>query len=209
MLHLIAVATFAASSFPHDLPVPDLADFPGPQSVPGYQRTTWGMAPAEVRALYPNAKSIASGLEVDARIADMPAALRFAFVGDQLARVTVDFTPRFDFNRMPASPGILLAAFDRLDGLLAAKYGRLQADRSSGPAGFSRVTREEREAEVQRGELWLSHDWEFPETLIDLSFAGNPTVYALTITYSSERLAPDLERKTRDEGRREADLKGL
>jgi hypothetical protein len=162
-----------------------------------------------VRALYREAQGVGAGLEVDTRIADLPAVLRFAFVDDRLARVTVDFTPKFDFNRMPASPSVLLAAFDRLDGLLAQKYGSMSADRSTGAGGSPRASSEDREAGVQRGDRWLSHDWEFSDTLIDLSFAGNPTVYALTVTYSSNQFAPALERKAQEDARREADLKGL
>ena len=202
---LMVAASPSSSDRPMGIPPPIL----GPASVLGYQHTRWGMTHAEVRALYREAQGVGAGLEVDTRIADLPAVLRFAFVDDRLARVTVDFTPKFDFNRMPASPSVLLAAFDRLDGLLAQKYGSMSADRSTGAGGSPRASSEDREAGVQRGDLWLSHDWEFSDTLIDLSFAGNPTVYALTVTYSSNQFAPALERKAQEDARREADLKGL
>jgi hypothetical protein len=203
------VASLAVGGVPQLGSVAEAAPSSTAISVWGYQRTRWGMSLAEVRSLYREAQPTATGLEVESRIADLPAVLRFDFIDEQLARVTIDFTPKFDFNRMPASPAMLLSAYERLDALLAQKYGPAKADRSTGLPDVARASEEERETAVQRGDLWLSRDWEFPETLIDLSFAGNPTVYALTITYCSNRLAPALERRERDDARREADLKGL
>jgi hypothetical protein len=178
-------------------------------SMPGYQKSRWGMSVGEVKLLYPSARGVGDELELESTVADMPAILHFSFVEGRLARVVVDFTPRFDFNRMPAAPSLLLAIFDRLDSLLTQKYGHASADRSTGLPSPARASSEEKEAAVARGELWLSHDWEFRESTVNLTFAGSPAVYGMFVTYVSNELGPQLESREREEARREADNKGL
>jgi hypothetical protein len=141
----------------------------------GFQKTRWGMSPAEVQRLYPSARASRPGsgpLEVSETIfAGERAHLEFAFGNGALSHVRVHFKGEgLDREQM-------VQRCLRFRELLAKKYG-------DPPNSVLRW-----KSEREQDQFALGGEWETPSTIISLTCERAGNVIATEMLYSDKRIA--------------------
>jgi hypothetical protein len=156
----------------------------------GFQKTRWGMSPAEVQRLYPTARTSRVGwvLEVaDATVAGERAQLEFTFgTAGALSQVTVNFRAE-GLDREQTLQRCL-----KFQDLLAKKYG----DPPSSTLRWKSEKPEKSEREpdpnttsVAGGQFALGGEWETTSTIISLMCERGGNGIVTAIVYSDKRAA--------------------
>ena len=157
----------------------------------GFQKTHWGMTPAEVQRLYPAARTSKVGwvLEVaDATIAGERAQLEFAFgTAGALSQVTVHFKAEgLDREEM-------LQRCLKFRDLLVKKYGEPPSStlrwKSEKPEKSQQDQDPSQAVAAPSGQFALGGEWETTSTIISLSCERSGSGLVTAVVYSDKQAA--------------------